>query len=726
MTSQVIKRRVKQVVLWLEVIFILIVGAGVGVVLGAFYQMNKLLPPDAALDAYRAPVGTKIYSSDNVLLAKLAVENREPVPMARIPKQMQDAIVSIEDSRFYQHSGLDYRGLVRAVVANVAGHEMSQGASTITQQLARNIFLDSRKKISRKIKEMLLAIQIERNWTKKQILEAYLNQVYFGSGAYGIKAAAQVYFNKDVGKLTLEEAALLAGLPQSPSRHNPFAVYDQDHNYNRTKSRRDDVLTRMAELGYITPDVAAKAKAKPIKVAKRRPALVGFFKAKYFVRYVVDQLQKQYDQDLLDKAGLTVVTTLNWKMQQAAEKAASEGLAKYKGWGKVSETSLVCIDPATGYIRAMVGGVHQPWEKYQFNCATQARRQPGSSFKLFVYLAALEAGKTPYSTVNANASVLMPDGKYYTPHNHGKASGRMSYESAFASSVNGAAVNVLEEAGPKNVVALAQKKFGLTGRLYAYPSLALGVCDVSVLEMASAYGAIAAGGKRAEPMTILKVLNQENEPLQDFHPQVTDLKLQQSSLDGINELTRAVVEYGTGRGAASVPDAHGKTGTTEDNTDAWFCGYVPGGLATAVWAGNRNNKPMSQRLFGGTICAPIWAEFMNKALAISPPKKPAAGEVAAKPKERRRREHPRPTPTAANGDDDKHGRVRVRICTESGQLATRNCPSTERQEFLAGEQPLSRCSIHGGSRGDKEKKDPPETPAPETPEKEKDKGDGTQ
>lgn len=664
MNNHTVKRRIKKFLLWVEVTLILILGAGMGVVLGAIYQMNKALPPDSKLDEYRPAVGTKIVSSDGTVLGKLAVENREPVSLDRVPKHMQDAIVAIEDSRFYHHSGLDYRGIARAVWVNTMRGELDQGFSTITQQLARNMFLSSRKTLNRKLKEVLYAIQIERNWTKRQILEAYLNQVYFGAGAYGVKSAAQTYFGKRVEDLNLEEAALLAALPQTPSRLSPFAVMQESGNYDRTKSRRDTVLDRMASLGFVTRARARQAKEAPIRVAKQRPRMTGYFKAHYFVQYVVDELREQmkFDEDYLNRAGLTVVTTLNWKMQQVAEKEAREELAKFRKHGRVSEASLICLDPHTGYIRALVGGVNRPWEKYQFDCATQAKRQPGSSFKAFVYAAALEQGHTPYSSVGANVNpIALPDGSVYAPKNHGRHGGSMSYVSAFASSVNGAAVNVGMQVGPRKVKEMAHK-LGIKSRVYAYPSISLGVSECTALEMASAYGVFAARGRRAEPLAILQIRDQGDRVIHEFHPKVSDMGLKPSTIAGMDVLTRAVVTSGTGTTANIVPNAHGKTGTSEKHTDAWFLGYTPH-LVTAVWAGNRDNSPM-QHLYGGTVAAPIWAKFMVQAEKLNPDrkKKPAGWDAAAlkpppppRPRVRRRTDTDtarRPTARSRKADPD--------------------------------------------------------------------------
>jgi penicillin-binding protein 1A len=712
MISATVKRRLKKILLWTEVLFILVLGAGLGVALAFYYQMNKLLPPDAALDHYQAPVGTTIWSSDGYLLAKFASENRSPVPLERIPKNMRNAIVAIEDSRFYQHNGLDYRGLARSLWANLRDQEMSQGGSTITQQLARNMFLNQKKKLSRKIKEMMIAVQIERNWTKAKILEAYLNQVYFGASAYGVNTAAQTYFGKPVDKLTLEESALLAGLPQRPGELNPYAVFKAEHNYNKTKSRRDDVLDRMAAQGFITPDQAEKAKAKPVKVMAERPRTVGYMRAKYFVQYVLDELKAlNYPEELLDKAGYKIVTTLNWKMQKAAEDAAENGVAKWSH-AHVTESSLVCLDPHTGYIRALVGGVHHPWEKYQFSCATQAMRQPGSSFKLFVYATAMEHGDTPYSSVAATGiPVPIGDGKYYAPKNHGKTGGVISYTTAFAQSVNGAAHNVCVKYTPKAVVAMAHR-FGLKGNLRPYASIALGASEATALEMASAYGVLPAHGKRAEPLAIMQIRDLKDQVLEDFKPKIVDLGLKQSTIDSMNVLTRAVVTSGTGTPVRGVPDAHGKTGTSEEYTDAWFCGYT-WDLVTAVWCGNRDNSEMAH-IFGGTISAPIWADFMQKAIALNPAKhqKPILEQekvaAANKPK-REPRTHER-TPTTVTpafaADATDRNRIRVTICADSGLLAGPNCKHRVTEEYMLGEQPMQRCTLsHAGKKHKSENPD---------------------
>jgi penicillin-binding protein 1A len=732
-------RRLKKVILWAEILFILVLGAGVGIVGGAFYQIRKILPPEDEIDKFKPTQGTKILTSDGHLLARIALENRQPVDLKQIPKEMQNAVIAIEDERFYQHSGLDYRGLARAMWQNLRGGDLTQqGGSTITQQLARNIYLSSQKTLVRKLKETMLAVQIERNWSKEQILEMYLNQVYFGSRAYGIQSAAKIYFGKDVGKLTLAECALLAGLPQRPSRLSPY------HNKEGARRRRDIVLAKMAQQGYITSDRARLAMQQPIRLAyTREPKQTHYYAAPYFVSYVVDQLKDTYGEDYIYKSGLTVVTTLNWKMQQAAERVLTEAIREYRRQRRnIHDGALVCLDPHTGYIRAMVGGVD--FNEDQFNTVTQARRQPGSAFKLFVYTAALDSqGWNVHHIVSATArSVKQADGTWWTPQNHSKKhSGSMPMLQAFAFSNNVAAVNTLMEVGASTVADYA-RRMGIESKLRAYPSLALGSSEVTPLELTSAYGIFPAGGIRAEPMSIRLVKTPDGEVLQENTPRRHHVGLQARTIEGINQLTRAVVQYGTGRRAGEgVPDAHGKTGTTDDYTNAWFVGYTPE-LVTGVWLGNRDNSKM-RRSYGGDVCAPIWGAFMREAIKLNPksPRPKPTDLIAEGPRSRRRgseaeaattdsraeererkpeEREPGSAPrdavageratTEVEGDTDRVAMnddtleteisanesnvVKVRVCDESYDLASADCPSTRLLEYVSGMQPRQVCPIH--------------------------------
>jgi penicillin-binding protein 1A len=710
----------------MEVGFILMLGAGVGIVGGALYQIGKLLPDERAINEFTPTAATKIFSSDGETLAILAHEYREPVPLTRIPENLQKAIVAIEDSRFYDHHGLDFRGLTRALWTNIRGGNLKQqGASTITQQLARDIYLTQKKTLSRKLKEAMLAVQIERNWAKKQILETYLNQVYFGSGSYGVQGAAKTYFGKDVKDLNLAQCALIAGLAQRPNELSPYRHRD------RAIRRRNTVLNRMVEVGFLTKEKGEKAKQEGLRLAaKEKPQHVGYFHAPYFVSHVVEQLTDTYGDDLLYKGGFRVMTSLNWKMQQVAERALAEGLQRSKYMG-VHEGALVCVDPYTGYIRAMVGGVD--FKKDQFNCVTQARRQPGSSFKAFVYTAAIDTGHvSAFGSISARApSIKGVDGKWWTPQNHDRKGYRsgLSVRTAFAMSVNTAAVNALMTVGADTVAEYAHR-LGIRSKLNAYPSLALGASEVTPLEMAAAYGSFATKGTHCEPISIMKILDRDNTTIFENVPRPKRVNVTPETFEAMDGLFRAVVTSGTAAssGAGRVPDAHGKTGTTENYTDAWFVGYTPD-LVTAVWAGNRNNKPM-RRGYGGTICAPIWANYMIEAVNLNPKggarPKPEAGEAMIakadtgdQDRESRRRRDRSPDPrepapvdpaeaAPETGTAEAHAdtgdlssvsansgnTVQVRVCDESYLIAGPNCPSTRRLTFVSGMQPRQMCDVH--------------------------------
>jgi len=712
----------KWTLLVFEVTLILVLVAGLAVGAMAFNNIKELTPDDDFLQNFSSPAGTKIWSDDHVLLAQLAIEHREPVKYQDIPIVMRQAIVAIEDERFFSHHGLDPRGIARAAMANLTSGDLTQqGASTITQQLARNLRLSPRKTLTRKLRETLLAIQIERTWTKPKILETYLNQVYFGAGAYGVQAASQVYFEKKVQDLSLAEAALLAGLPQRPSELNPYRVRRQDPKLTRCLARRNAVLERMVHAGDITRAEADKAKAEPIKLAHQQaPHLGGYLRAKYFVDYVVKQLFATYGEDMVMKGGLQVRTTLNWKMQRAAEAAARRGWKAKKDRYRVGEVALISLDPHTGYIRAMVGGVSHPWSQQQFNCATQAQRQPGSSFKFFVYGTALEAGWRISRPIQVAFTPMRDGDKTWVVHNHGAQTGTRSMLSAFAGSINTCAVNTILAIGPGEVVEFAHR-LGIKSHLTAVPSLALGSSEVNPLEMAAAYGTIAAGGKRAEPMSIVQVTAANGETLMENTPTVTQLKLSPRTIRGLTRLTRAVVTSGTGRAARGVPDAHGKTGTTDDYKDTWFIGFTPR-LATAVWAGNLDNKP-TRHGFGGTIAAPIWADYMKQAVKLNPEKsrqvvlleeeeepeeEPDSEKPAINEPQPRRSQSRAEASRLLRANEAKQDLIRVKVCSETGLLATKYCPHTSTDQYFRGAQPTTRCTVHTAPQ-------PGPAPTPEPP-----------
>lgn len=690
------RSRLRMVVTAVQTVILLVMGAGVGVTLGLFISLSRMIPKVGDL---RPPEATIIYSSDGVQLGRVYVEDRTNVPLDDIPKVLTDATIAIEDSRFYKHSGVDVRGIARATWENVRGQRLSQGGSTITQQLARNVYLSPQRTMQRKAQEAILAVMMEQHFTKDRILELYLNQIYYGSGAYGVQAASKVYFGKNVGGLNLSEAALLAGLPRAPSYYCPHT------NLRLALDRRDVVLNRLAELGYITPQQRDDAKVQRINIIPRQTGR-NVYKAPHFVDYVTQQLRERYGNKTVAEGGLRVYTTLNYEMQKAAEKALREGVKKHESRRRVTEGCLVSIEPANGYVRAMVGSVDP---KSQFNRCTQAGRQPGSSFKLFVYSAAFEAGMSSNDRVN-DTHVEYPNGSggKWRPRNYdGRWHGWVTIKRAIANSINIPAIKTADKVGINNVIKYA-KAMGITADLEPYLPLAIGgIKGVHPIDMASAYGTIANNGIHVDPCSIIKVTNSRGEVIDDFIPEGEQV-LAERTVKMMDECLRAVVTQGTGRSVRWLANARGKTGTTNDDRDAWWIGYVPQKLVTAVWVGNDNYTPM-RSAWGGTVCAPIWGEFMRTAISVydhthaNKIAKAKKGDHSdhSKPKEQKPEEA-----TAQDGtkpdvkatDDDTQQTVTRRICDETDLLATDNCPSTHAQQFARGSEPATYCTAHGGHK----------------------------
>jgi len=569
------------------------------------------------------PGRTLIYSSDGTLLARMFVENRQVVPINQIPKDLQNATIAFEDKRFYTHSGVDFQGILRALGRNIKSRDLhGEGGSTITQQLARNMGIEGlgrEKTLGRKLHEMLVAAQIEKNYTKQDILEMYLNQVNYGSGAYGVQAAAQTYFGKDVKALDLAQCALLAGLPNRPRDVSPYKDKDA------AEAQRNRVLDNMVEQHYITPQQWTQAKGEYIHLAAPHPPKQGsqVYHAPFFVNYVADQLQRKYGKDYLERGNLRVYTTLNWPMQQIAEDALRQGINKVQGRGP-NQGCLVALDPKTGEIKAMVGGTD--YAKNQFNIATQARRQPGSSFKAVVYSAAIDSHVVSEFTTVLDAPVTyQTGGKPYTPRDdNGYSYRRRTLRDAMAQSVNVPAVKVLKEVGPQAVVRYA-RLMGVDSPLDPVLSLALGSSGVTPLEMADVYATIANGGSHPVPTALTRLSDSNDHTIEDIPPAIETHVLQLSTVHQVDDMLRAVVTDGTGKVAGDVPEARGKTGTTQGHKDVWFVGYDTH-LVCAVWAGHplHNAKTgqdsygaeMEGNAWGATVCAPIWRNFMLKAVPI--------------------------------------------------------------------------------------------------------------
>lgn len=691
------RRRFKLLWIYIEMTALVLMAVSLVAVITAIYSVSKMLPTGLDIASYRPTEATKIISCDGTVLAEIFEENREVVPLSDIPKDLQNATVAIEDERFYRHFGVDFRGIIRALYQNLRTGHIAQGGSTLTQQLARNIYLTRERKLSRKLQEIVLAFQLERHFSKQEILELYLNQVYYGSGAYGVQTASRVYFGRDAKDLTLSECALIAGLPQKPSSYSPYEDKEAATN------RRNAVLNRMVELGYITSEQCDETKEEDVQLVGRQPGGIARYKAPWFVTYVIKELTDKYGPDLIYRGGLRVYTTLNYEMQKIAEQQLREQV-KLAKWRRVSQGALICIDPENGYIKAMVGGVNPDFAKDQFNRAVQARRQPGSAFKAFVYTAAVDNGYDKnYRISNERVTYSGYGSKPWSPRNYdGHYGGTYSIKMAVAKSVNICAVRMAEQVGIQKVIEYA-RLLGIRSPLNPNLSLALGASEVTPLEICSAYGVFAAKGVRAEPMAIERITeangNRDGSILEENRP-VTRQVISEQTAETMDEIFRAVVTSGTGSQAGRVRNAHGKTGTTSNDRSAWFIGYTPE-LVTAVWAGNDDNTPM-RGVYGGNVCAPAWAGFMREAVRIHAKEhqketykpKPLGDERLVRSSEdqryQRQERNERQEPST--------NRVTVTICAESGQLGTSSCPTTYTVSYDADTALPSKCTIHGASR----------------------------
>lgn len=564
------------------------------------------LPDYKAPGAFDVARATKVYSADGKLLARLYLENREVIPISRMSTDLADAVVAIEDERFYEHNGIDPLGIMRAGLTNLAAGETEEGASTITQQYVRNtVLLDERTEISlaRKIREAYLAMELEKRHDKSEILEMYLNAIYFGQGAHGAQAASRTYFAKPASNLTLAEAALLAGIPQRPSGLDPYI------NPDGAIARRNQVLRAMLHNGYITQTEYEEAKATKLQLRRSKDPEDGIYAAHYFVAHVKKELQARFSKGVVFKGGLTVYTTLDTRLQKDAEAAVKRGIPS-----SGPEGALVSLDPRTGHVKAMVGG--RDYHKNKFNLATQAKRQPGSSFKTFVLVTALDEGMPPTYNIDSSSPAYIPTKPkpWIVSNSEGSGRGAMSLARATHMSVNTVFARVTWGIGAKKVARIA-KKMGITTPLGEYPSMALGAANVTPLEMASAYGTLANGGVHHDPIIISKVVDPHGKVLLEAKSK-GKRAIRPEIARAATDILRGVITQGTARRAAIGRPAAGKTGTSQNHRDVWFVGYTPQ-LVTSVWVGHRAEKTIyinGSRAFGGTVCAPIWADFMSKAL----------------------------------------------------------------------------------------------------------------
>ena len=588
------------------------------------HTLDKGLPDVNDLSAFNRDGTLTIKAADNTILLQSGPATRDKLKLNEIPDLLKKAFISIEDRRFYEHRGVDYQGIARSIASNVMAGDLVQGGSTITQQLARVVFLNQERSLRRKVREALLALKIERELSKEQVLERYLNLVYLGSDAYGVGDAAWVFFSKTVDQLTLAEMATLAGLPPAPSEYSPLV------NPNIAKQRRNIVLQQMQEAKVITEIQAKEAMAEPMTV---KPSAPKRFKvvAPYFASYIRKELPRYVSKDALEAGGLTVETTVDLKWQKIAEQVVKNAIEVDGRRQGFEQAALVSIEAKTGKVKALVGGGN--FNQSQFNRATQALRQPGSTFKGLVYAAGIAAGFSPYDSYEDEPIIF--DG--YQPNNYGKKfSGWRSMSDALRASVNVVAVKVLVDVGFEPAIKLAYD-MGIKSKLSPIYSLALGSSEVNLLELTNAYGTLASQGNFIEAHGIKRVIDQRGKVIYqaDFKPKRV---LDKNSAAITTWMLQSVVTGGTG-GPAALGDraVAGKTGTSEKVRDLWFIGYIPQ-VVTGVWLGNDDNYPT-----GGTsgTAAYNWRDFMSQAVKGMPveefPKLPKLegrkGSIKAKPVE---------------------------------------------------------------------------------------------
>jgi penicillin-binding protein 1A len=681
------------------------------------------LPSLQQLENPTPELATKVYSYDGELLGQFYIKQRAYTPIDSIPKNLINALIATEDRKFYRHWGIDLDRVLKAMVKNILSFRIREGASTITQQLARNLYLSQELSITRKIREAITAIQIERTYTKEEILEMYLNIAYFGMSAYGVESASFVYFGKSPSELTLAECALLVGMLRSPARYNPFEYPE------RAIKIRDVVLKNMLTVGFITEQEYEKARTEPLNLNRGREYIYSGI-APHFLEYIRWQLQKKAEKYGFNiyRDGLVVYTTLDARMQRHAIRAVKEQLAELqqefdKSWRwdknllKVFldkaikqdpryvnadssekpkiyaqllnnnafvdsvkreatriQVGFVAIDPQTGYIKAMVGSSNFEVFKYGLNHVTQIKRQPGSAFKPFVYTVAIDNGYSPaYQLLNQPITIMMANGERWTPSNFdGTFGGKVTLREALKMSINVVAVRVLQELAPINQVIDYAHKMGITTDIPPYESIALGTAEVIPLQLTSAYGVFANEGIYVEPVAILRIEDRFGNVIEEAKPEKR-VVISPETAYIITDMLEDAVNSGTGtrvRQFFHLPCA-GKTGTTQDFADAWFIGYTPN-LVAGVWLGFDDRRITFGGTFGqgGRAAAPMWGRFMKYVYDDPDINMPILDF-----------EQPPDVVTAT-------------VCAESQKLATPYCPQKITDLFIRKYLPTKECDIH--------------------------------
>ncbi|WP_306002856.1 PBP1A family penicillin-binding protein [Brevundimonas sp. C43] len=557
-----------------------------------FAVFARGLPDTSSLYQVDRQPSITYLDRNGALIATRGTQMAPPADLDALPDYVPAAFIAIEDRRFYHHPGFDPVGMMRAMATNVRAGRVVQGGSTLTQQLAKNLFLTPDQNMRRKVQELMLAVWLEMKFSKKEILALYLNRVYFGAGAYGIEAASQRYFDKSAKNLTVGEAALLAGLLKAPSRYSPVSESE------RAAARATVVLNEMEEAGVITAAQREQAVTQPVIVSRT----LATQHAQYFIDWLDKSIRSLVGEPTED---MVVETTLDLTLQTAAERSVRRILDRDAGKG-VQQAALVALD-GDGRVRAMIGG--SSYADSQFNRAVDAKRQAGSAFKPFVYLAAIEAGYTPQTPV-VDQPITIGN---WSPRNYsGTFSGNMTLAQAVAQSTNTVAAYVADQVG-RDSVARAARRLGIESRIGLEPAMALGAVEVSPIEMATAYDAFANGGRRVDAYGISRIRTPQGRVIYQRQSGQSGQAINNPSLYYMNQMLRGVVTSGSGRSAAiSGRDLAGKTGTTSDYKDAWFVGYT-GGFVTAVWVGKDDNTAM-RGVTGGSSPAAIWKGFMEAAL----------------------------------------------------------------------------------------------------------------
>ena len=588
-------------------IFLCLFSMGISAMLAAIAAFNiylASLPPISNFEDIKPNPVTTIYSADGEVIKTFTAFKFEKVSINKIPKYLKEAVIATEDKNFYHHRGFDTMGMIRSTITNILSGEVKQGGSTITQQLARILFLSNERTFDRKIKELIIAHRIEKTISKDEILELYLNSVYLGSGVYGVSSAARTFFDKDLSQLTLAEQALIAGLPQAPSIYSPFA------NKKAGLKRRDQVLRRMYRNKYITHEQMVAAQKEGLHLSNK-PRIYSYNKAPYYIDFVLNELKNiGFEEQEISQGGLKIYTTLDYKSQNAAQNAVQNALSKAGLTKPANQIALFSFSPTTGRIYAYIGGKN--YEQSQYDRVTKAIRPSGSSFKPFVYATALQQGVSIDDTIEDTPLTIQD----WTPKNYGKKyRGKITIWQALAISSNVAAVRLIKKSGVDAVIQTA-REMGITTPLASDMTIALGSNGVKLYDMVVAYGAFANGGFRVRPYCVERVENSRGVTIyENSGPKIVKV-INFETAAGMTYMLRKVVEVGTGKAANIAQNVAGKTGTTNDYRDAWFVGFTPD-IVTGVWVGNDNNSKLPG-ITGGAMPARVFAEYMKVAIQNFP------------------------------------------------------------------------------------------------------------